>query len=162
MKKIAALRTFLVFFVGGVVLGTVGVTVIMSFEIIRTGCFGDDPDAVCGDALLIALTTWFPASGIAMSAAFVPVLAGAVLAALGRALFGRVPLWYAIAVVPACVLAYLAVGAPAIVPAPLAARLVVAAAFQATALMAGWWLDGRHTGRVPVITAIDPVAGPER
>jgi len=157
MKMVAALKTFLVFFVSGVALGTAMATVVLIFDAIWTDCFAGIPGTpVCGDGVLVALTLWVPAVGTTMGIAFVPLLAGAVLAAVGRRLLDRIPLWYAAAILPLCLLAYLAVGAPWLQETPLAYRLVLVAAFEAAALLLGWWLDGRHTDRLPAITWLDP------
>lgn len=158
MRTIAALKTGLVFFVGGVVLGTVVGTAVLSFDAIARGCFAAvDGAPVCADAVLLALTLWVPAIGATVGIAFVPLLAGAVLAAAGRRFLGRVPLWYAAAMVPPCVLAYLAVGAPWLdAAAPLGHRVALAAAFQAAALGVGWWFDGRHGDRLPQVAWVDP------
>lgn len=162
MKTIAALRTFLVFFVGGIILGVAVGTLVLGFQVLRAGCLAAIPGAACGDAVLVALTLWVPATGAVFGLAFAPLLAGAVLAAVGRRFLDGVPLWYVMAVLPLCVLAYLGVGAPWIAAVPLAGRLVIAAVFEAAALLLGWWLDGRHSDRLPAVTWRHPADAGKR
>jgi hypothetical protein len=159
MKGSVLLRTFLVFFAGGLLLAAAMVSLVMSGGMIWAGCFHDDPSYVCGDALFFAAVTPFYAVVIAMFVGFIPLLAGAALAVLGRAAFGHVPLWYAMAIVPACVLAYFLQGAPWFEDGPLSERLLLVAAVQAAALLIGWWLDGRHTHSLAPIPRTWPEDG---
>src|SRR5262245_61853915 len=46
------------------------------------------------------------AIGIGMALNFLPLMVGAVLAALGRAAYRQLPLWYGLAILPACVAAH--------------------------------------------------------
>jgi hypothetical protein len=153
MKKIAVLRTFLVFFVGGVLLATAVISAAMMGAAIWVDCFHDDPHRFCGDGILLAAVMPFYGIVIAMFVGFVPLVAGAVLAAAGRAFFRRVPLWYVMAILPVCVLAHVANGSPWFpheAPRSMSGRLLLVAAFQAAALLVGWWWDrrGDRPGRV--------------
>ncbi|MBO0753345.1 MAG: hypothetical protein J2P53_14600 [Bradyrhizobiaceae bacterium] len=159
MKGPVLLRTFLAFFLGGLLLATVVISLVMSGSMIWAGCFHDDPGYLCGDALLFAAVTPFYGVVFAMFAGFLSLLAGAVLAAVGRAVLGHVPLWYAMVSLPLCLLAYYVQGAPWFEDGPMSERLMLVAALQGAALLTGWWLDGRHTHRLMTIPGLDPEDG---
>ena len=79
---------------------------------------------------------------------FLPLMVGAALAVLGRAVFRYVPLWYLMTILTACVLAYRAQGSPWLPYdelRPLSERLLVFSAFQVLALLICWWWDRRTT-----------------
>jgi len=79
---------------------------------------------------------------------FLPLMVGAALAVLGRAVFRYVPLWYLMTILAACVLAYRAQGSPWLPYdelRPLSERLLVFSAFQVLALLICWWWDRRKT-----------------
>jgi hypothetical protein len=67
-------------------------------------CLYDNPNLTCGDALLFVAVS--PVYGIGMALNFLPLMVGAVLAVLGRAAYRQLPLWYVLAILPACVLAH--------------------------------------------------------
>jgi hypothetical protein len=144
MNGPAMLRTFLVFFVGGLAVAVAVISLVLSGGMIWMDCFHDNPGHFCGDAIFFAVATPFYGLVLALFVAFVPLLAGAVLAVLGRAFFRRVPLWYVIALLPVCVLAYRAQGAPWFpydTVRPIPERLWLFSAFQAVALLICWRLD---------------------
>jgi hypothetical protein len=144
------LRTFLVFFVGGWLTAAAFFSFVLGGGIIWMDCFHDNPGHVCGDALMFAAITPFYGIVLGMFVGFLPLVVGAVLAVLGRAVLRHVPLWYAIAILPACVLAYVVQGSPW-VPAddmhPLPDRLLMFSGLQAAALLICWRLE-RHNDRV--------------
>src|SRR5262249_8672058 len=112
MNGPAMIRTFLVFFVGGLLTAAAFFSLVLSGAIIWMDCLHRNPGHVCGDALMFAAITPLYGVVFAMLVGFLPLLAGAVLAVLGRAVFHRVPLWYATAILPVCVLAYALQGSP--------------------------------------------------
>jgi hypothetical protein len=141
------LRTFLVFFVGGLLVAIVIISVVLSGGAIWMDCFHDNPGHVCGDAILFAAVTPFYGVVLALFVAFLPLVVSAVLATLGRAVLRHVPLWYTLVILPASVLAYLAQGAPWFpydTVRPLSERLWMFSGFQATALLICWWWDRRE------------------
>ena len=71
MKKILVLRTFLVFFVGGVLLATAVISAVMMGTAIWVDCFDDEPLHFCGDGLLLAAVMPFYSIVIAM---FLPLI----------------------------------------------------------------------------------------
>jgi hypothetical protein len=146
MKLIAMLRTFLVFFVGGVLLATAAISIVMGGGVIWMDCFHDNPGHVCGDAILLAIVTPFYSLVLATFIGFTPLVAGAVLAVAGRAFFRCVPLWYAMALLPVCLLVYLVQGAlwfPHDDMRPLSERLLMFSGFQTATLLICWWWDRR-------------------
>jgi hypothetical protein len=83
-----------------------------------------------------------------MAVGFLPLLVGATLAVFGRAVFRHLPLWYVIATLPVCILAYRAQGAPWLPHdhlRPLSERLLMFSAFQVSALLICWWWERRKT-----------------
>jgi hypothetical protein len=159
MRKIAAFRTFLIFFVGGVLFATAAISVVLMGASIWTDCFHGDPHRICGDGILLAAVMPFYSIVVAMFVGFVPLVMGAVLAALGRAFFGRVPLWYVLAMLPVCVLAYVANGSPWFpreAPRSASERLLLVAVFQAAALLICWWWDRRGDRRPRIFAGLEP------
>jgi hypothetical protein len=74
-------------------------------------------------------------------------MVAAALAVLGRALFRQVSLWYVIAILPACVLAYMAQTTswyPDDDVRPLSERLLVYSVLQLPCLLICWWWDRRE------------------
>jgi len=146
MDGSALVRTFLVFFVGGLLLTTAVISFFLIGEMVWLHCIHDNPNLTCADALFFAAASPFYGIVIGMGVNFLPLLAGALLAVLGRAFFREVPLWYVIAILPACVLAYVAQTTswyPHDDVRPLSERLLVYAALQLPCLMICWWWDRR-------------------
>ena len=144
MNGPAMLRTFLVFFVGGLLAATAVISLVMSGGIIWLDCLHDNPGHVCGDALLFAAISPFYGLLLGMFVGFLPIFVGATLAVIGRAFFHHIPPWYVIAMLPACVLVYAAQGSPWFpydTLRPLSERLLVISAFQAPTLLICWWWD---------------------
>jgi hypothetical protein len=84
---------------------------------------------------------------IGMGLNFLPLAVGALLAVIGRAFFRRLPLWYVIAILPACALAYVAQTwswYPQDQMRPLSERLLVFSALQMLCLAICWWWDRRE------------------
>jgi hypothetical protein len=158
------LRTFLVFFVGGWLLAAAALTFVLAGGMIWMDCFHDNRGHVCGDALLFILVAPFYGIGLAMSVCFVPVIVGALFAVLSQAVFRRVPMWYAMAILPVCVLAYFAQGAPWLAGdsgRPLSERLLMVAGIQAAALLLICWrLDREESAARRVITGLDQAINP--
>jgi hypothetical protein len=50
----AVLRTFLVFFVGGLLITAAVISLFLTSSIVWTDCLHDNPNHTCGDALLFA------------------------------------------------------------------------------------------------------------
>ena len=99
---IAMLRTFLVFFVGGLLMTATVICLLMIGETVWRHCLHDNCNLTCGDALLFAAVSPVYAIGVGMALNFLPLIVGATLAVLGRAVFRYVPLWYVMAILPAC------------------------------------------------------------
>jgi hypothetical protein len=147
MNGPAMLRTFLVFFVGGLLTATAVISLVLSGGIIWFDCLHDNPGHVCGDALLFTAITPFYGLLLGMFVGFLPIFIGAVLAVLSRAFFHHVPLWHVMAMLPACVLAYAAQGSPWFpydVLRPPSERVLMFAGFQVSALLICWWWDRRE------------------
>ena len=145
-KLIALLRTFLVFFVGGLLMVATVICVLLIGDAVSKHCLHDNPNPTCGDALFFAAVSPVYGIGIGMALNFLPLLVGALLAVLGRAAYRRLPLWYVLAIVPACVLAH-STQATSWLPdsevRPLYERLLLFAVFQTVALLVCWWWDRR-------------------
>ena len=145
---IALFRTFLVFFVGGLLMATAVISLFLIGGIVWLDCLHDNLNHTCGDALFFVAVSPFYGIIIGMLVNFLPLMVGAALAVLGRAVFRYVPLWYLMAILAACVLAYRAQGSPWLPYdelRPLSERLLVFSAFQVLALLICWWLDRRKT-----------------
>jgi len=142
---LAMLRTFLVFFVGGLLMITAVVSLFLIGDIIWLDCLHENPGRPCGDAMLLAAVSPIYGIAIGMAVSFLPLIVGAVLAVIGRAVFRRVPLWYVVAMLPACVLAYFAQGSPGFPNGELRPDLMMFSTCQAAALMFCWWWDRRAT-----------------
>jgi hypothetical protein len=141
------LRTFLVFFVGGLLVAIGVISLVLSGGAIWMDCFHDNPGHACGDAIFFAAVTPFYGVVLALFVAFLPLAVGATLATLGRAVLRHIPLWYALAILPACVLAYLAQGSPWFpydTVRPFFERLWMFSGFQAAALLICWQWDRRE------------------
>ena len=145
---IALFRTFLVFFVGGLLMTTAVISLFLIGGIVWLDCLHDNPNHSCGDALFFVAVSPFYGIIIGMLVNFLPLMVGAALAVLGRAFFRYVPLWYLMTILAACVLAYRAQGSPWLPYdelRPLSERILVFSAFQVLALLICWWWDRRTT-----------------
>ena len=145
---IALFRAFLVFFVGGLLMTTAVISLFLIGGIVWLDCLHDNPNHTCGDALFFVAVSPFYGIIIGMLVNFLPLMVGAALAVLGRAVFRYVPLWYLMTILAACVLAYRAQGSPWLPYdelRPLSERLLVFSAFQVLALLTCWWWDRRKT-----------------
>jgi hypothetical protein len=145
-KLIALLRTFLIFFVGGLLMTATVVCLLLIGDTVSNHCLHDNPNPTCGDALLFVAVSPVYGIGIGMALNFLPLMVGAVLAALGRAAYRQLPLWYVLAILPACVLAHSAQATSWLSQGevrPLYERLLLFAAFQMVALLVCWWWDRR-------------------
>lgn len=139
-------RTFLIFFVGGLLLTAAVISLFMIGDAVWLHCLHDDPNQTCADALFFAAASPFYGVILAMGVNFLPLVVGATLAVIGRAYFRRVPLWFVIAILPACVLAYVAQGSswyPHEEARPLSERLLLFSTFQLPWLLICWWWDQR-------------------
>jgi hypothetical protein len=146
--SIMVFRTFLIFFVGGLFMTAAVISLFLSGGIVWLDCLHDHPNHTCADALLFAAVSPLYGVIIGMAVNFMPLMVGAALAVLARAVFRHVPLWYLMAVLPACVLAYRAQGSPWLPYdelRPLSERLLIFSAFQVPALLICWWWDRRAT-----------------
>ena len=145
---IALFRTFLVFFVGGLLMTTAVISLFLIGGIVWLDCLHDNLNHTCGDALFFVAVSPFYGIIIGMLVNFLPLMVGAALAVLGRAVFRYVPLWYLMTILAACVLAYRAQGSPWLPYdelRPVSERLLVFSAFQVLALLICWWWDRRAT-----------------
>ena len=146
MDAAAGIRTFLVFFVGGLLLTTAAISLFMIGDMVSLYCLYDDPSQTCGDALFFATVLPLYGAVVAMATCFLPLLVSAVLAVVGRAVYGHVPRWSLLAILPACMLAYVMQGSswsPVVGARPLSDRLLIFAAFQTLCLLVCWWWDRR-------------------
>jgi hypothetical protein len=143
----AMLRTFLVFFIGGLLMTAAVVSLFLSGGIVWTDCLHDNPNHTCGDALLFAAVSPVYGVMIGMAVYFLPLIVGAALAAFGRAVFRCLPLWYMMAILPACFLAYTTQPSSWFTHDlhTLSERLLMFSAFQLPALLICWWWDQRKT-----------------
>jgi hypothetical protein len=147
MDGSALVRTFLIFFIGGLLLTTAAISLFLIGEMVGLHCVGDNPRQTCGDALFFAAASPFYGIVIGIGVNFLPLVVGAALAVLGRKVFRRLPLWYVMAILPACVLAYVAQTSswyPHDIMRPLSERLLLFSAFQLPCLMICWWWDRRE------------------
>jgi len=146
MHGVLMLRTFLIFFVGGLLLTAGAISLFMIGDMVWQYCVHDNPNQTCGDALFFAAASPIYGVLLGMGLNFLPLLVAAVLAVLGRAFFKRVPLWLLIIILPACVLAFLVQGTP-FYPQddvrPASERLVMFSGFQALCVLFCWWWDRR-------------------
>jgi len=146
---IAIFRTFLVFFLGGLLIATVVITVVLIGRTVWLDSFHDNATLTCGDALLFVVVSPVYGIGIAMALYFLPLIVGTALAVLGRPILGCVPLWYVMAILPVCVLAY-STQTMSWFPLntelrPLWERLLIFSGIQFPALLVCWWWDRRTT-----------------
>ena len=143
----ALIRTFLIFFVGGLSLTAAAISIFLIGNMVWLQCLHDDPILTCGDALFYGAASPIYGVIIGMGVNFLPLAVGAVLAVTGRAFFRRLPLWYLIAILPACALAYVAQTSswyPQDQMRPLSERLLVFSALQMLCLLICWWWDRRE------------------
>jgi hypothetical protein len=143
----ALIRTFLIFFAGGLLLTAAAISIFLIGNMVWLHCLHDDPSQTCGDALFYAAASPIYGIIIGMGINFLPLAVGALLAVLGRAFFRRLPLWYVIAILPACALAYLAQTSswyPQDQVRPLSERLLVFSVLQMLCLLICWWWDRRE------------------
>jgi hypothetical protein len=148
MLLIALFRTFLIFFVGGLLMTTAVISLFLIGGIVWLDCLHDNPNHTCGDALFFIAVSPLYGITIGMVVNFLPLTVGAALAVLGRAVFRYLPLWYVATILAACVLAYRAQGSPWLPYdelRPRSERLLVFSAFQVPALLICWWWDRRKT-----------------
>ena len=146
MQGPALLRTFLVFFVGGLLLTAAVITLFLIGDSVWRDCLQDNPADACADALFVAATSPIYGLVLGMGLNFLPLLVAAVLAVLGRAIFREVPLWYVMAILPACVLAHSVQASPwfdSDGARPLFERLLLFSALQTPVLLICWWWDRR-------------------
>jgi hypothetical protein len=145
---IAMLRTFLIFFVGGLLMTAAVISLFLTGGIVWLDCLHDNPNHSCVDALLFVAVSPLYGITIGMSGNFLPIIVGAALAVLARAVFRCVPLWYLMVILLACVLAFSTQASswfPLDAPRPLSERLLIFSAFQVPALLICWWWDRRRT-----------------
>ncbi len=145
---IAMFRTFLVFFVGGLLMTAAVVSLYLTGGIVWLDCLHDNPNHPCSEALLFVAVSPLYGITVGMAVNFLPLIVGAALAVLGRAVFRYVPLWYLMVILPACVLAYGTQASswfPYDGPRPLSERVLMFSAFQVPALLICWWWDRRST-----------------
>jgi hypothetical protein len=143
----ALIRTFLIFFVGGLLLTAAAISIFLIGNMVWLQCLHDDPILTCGDALFYGAASPIYGVIIGMGVNFLPLAVGAVLAVTGRAFFRRLPLWYLIAILPACALAYVAQTSswyPQDQMRPLSERLLVFSTLQMLCLLICWWWDRRE------------------
>jgi len=147
MNGIMMFRTFLIFFLGGLLLSAAAISLFMIGDLVWLQCFHDDPSQSCGDALFFSAASPIYAVILAMGFNFLPLFVAALLAVLGRVYFKRVPLWLVIAILPICVLAFAAQGTSGYLHEnevrPLSERLIVFTGFQGLCLLICWWWDRR-------------------
>jgi hypothetical protein len=146
MDAATMIRTSLIFFVGGLLLATAAISAFMIGDMVWRSCWHSDPTQTCAAALFFATAVPFYAIVLAMGLNFLPLFVGAVLAVVGRAVFGRLPLWFLMTMLPACALAYVAQESswyPHEAARPLPDRLLIFAAFQVPCLLICWWWDRR-------------------
>lgn len=146
MRAASMIRTFLVFFVGGLLLTTAAISAFTIGDMVLLHCLHDDPGQTCGDALFFSVVLPIYGAVIAMAMYFLPLLVGAVLAVVGRAVYGHVPRWSVLAILPACLLAYVVQGSPWYPDQDarsLSDRLLIFAALQTPCLLICWWWNRR-------------------
>jgi hypothetical protein len=143
----ALIRTFLIFFAGGLLLTAAAISIFLIGNMVWLQCLHDDPTQTCGDALFYGAASPIYGIIIGMGLNFLPLAVGALLAVLGRAFFRRLPFWYVIAILPACALAYVAQTSswyPQEQMRPWSERLLVFSALQMLCLLICWWWDRRE------------------
>jgi hypothetical protein len=145
MSEAAIIRTFLVFFGGGLLMTAAVIGVFSLVEDVRLLCFEGNAGYSCGNVIWIALATPFAAIMVAMTANLLPLIAGPLLAALGRGIFHRVPVWYLPVILAVCVLVRLAQTPHEFYfygrPVALAEHVVGYSIFQFPILLICWWWD---------------------
>jgi hypothetical protein len=80
----ALIRTFLIFFAGGLLLTAAAISIFLIGSMVWLQCLHDDPTQTCGDALFYGAAS--PIYGIIIGINFLPLAVGALLAVLGRVL----------------------------------------------------------------------------
>jgi hypothetical protein len=118
-------------------------------ELIWVDFLHHNPHRTRQHALLLAALS--PLYGIVMAIMLklLPLLTGAGLAVLGRAIFRNLPLWYLIAILPVCALADQAQGLWLLSNSgeelrSLTMRLLMFSAYQVPALLGCWWWARRQ------------------
>jgi hypothetical protein len=147
MDGIFLVRTFLIFFLGGLLLTAAAISLFMIGDMVWLHCVNDNPSQTCGDALFFSVASPIYGIIIGMGLNFLPLAVAAVLAVLARVYFKRVPLWSLIVILPACVLAFVAQGTSWYPHEnevqPLSGRTLVFSGFQVLCLLILWWWDRR-------------------
>jgi hypothetical protein len=147
MDGSALIRTFLIFFAGGLLLTAAAISVFLIGSMVWLYCLDGNANQACGDALFYGVASPIYGVIIGMGINFLPLAVGAVLAVIGRKLFRSLPLWYVVATLPACALAYLAQTSswyPQDHGRPLSERLLVFSVLQMLCLLICWWWDRRE------------------
>ncbi len=145
---IAVFRTFLVFFLGGILIATAVISLSLIGQYVWLDCLHDNPTRTCGDSLLFVVVSPVYGIVIAMGLYFLPIIVGTALAVFGRAIFGYVPLWYVTAILPVCALAYSTQTKSWFPNAEMHLpweRLMMFSAIQLPLLLVCWWWDRRTT-----------------
>jgi hypothetical protein len=147
MQGPSLIRTFLIFFAGGLLLTAAAISIFLIGSMVWLQCLHDDPRLTCGDALFYGAASPIYGVIIGMGLNFLPLAVAAFLAVTGRAFFRRLPLWYVIAILPACALAYVAQTSswyPQDQVRPWSERLLVFSVLQMLCLVICWWWDRRE------------------
>src|SRR5262249_56734667 len=98
MQGPALLRTFLVFFVGGLLLTAAVITLFLIGDSVWRDCLQDNPADACADALFVAATSPIYGLVLGMGLNFLPLLVAAGLAVPCPAIFPRTAPWDCVAV----------------------------------------------------------------
>jgi hypothetical protein len=145
-------RTFLIFFLGGLLLSTAATSLLMIGDLVWLHCVNDNPTRTCGDALFFSVASPIYLIIIGMGLSSLSLFVAAVLAVLARAYVKQVPPWFLIVILPACVLTFVAQATVLDFAAqgtswdphenvrPLSSRF---AGFQVLSLLICWWWDRR-------------------
>ncbi len=76
----ALIRTFLIFFAGGLLLTTAAISIFLIGSMVWLHCLHDDPSQTCGDALFYGAASPIYGVIIGMGLNFLPLAVGALLA----------------------------------------------------------------------------------
>jgi hypothetical protein len=142
-------KTFWIFLGGGFLIMTAMMSFWLISEVIRIDFLRDNPHRTREHALLLAVLSPLYGAFFVLFLKLLPLLAGAALAAVGRAIFRTLPFWYLILTLAVCLLVEDAQGLWRDTdsdegPPVLSVRLLMSFLYQGPSLLICWWWDRRR------------------
>jgi len=157
-------RTFWIFLGGGFLIMTAMMSFWLISEVIRIDFLNNNPHRTREHALLLAVLSPLYGASFVLILKLLPLLAGAVLAAAGQAIFRSLPLWYLILTLAVCLLVEDAQGLWRVTdsdegPPVLPMRVLMSFVYLAPSLLICWWWDRRQNSAQAVTASHAPSGG---